>query len=195
MIRVIVAVVLLCSAPALAQTSSPTHADGMDHQMSVQSHNMHGEMNMGQMPVEAGQSAFAALQEIVTLLAADPMTDWSEVNIDALRDHLVDMNAVTLDAHVTRELVEGGIGFAVTGEGAVGDSIRRMVTAHAATMNGVNGWELSAQDIENGAQLTLHVPASDLEQVKALGFFGVMTVGMHHQEHHLMIARGGNPHH
>ena len=28
----------------------------------------------------------------------------------------------------------------------------------------------------------------------ALGFFGVLTLGMHHQMHHLMLARGMNPH-
>ena len=50
----------------------------------------------GARPTEAGQGAFAAIQEIVAILEADPDTDWSKVDIDALRQHLVDMNAVTL---------------------------------------------------------------------------------------------------
>src|SRR5438046_3161300 len=42
-------------------------------------------------PREPGQSAFAAIQEIVALLEADPGTDWTKVDIEALRRHLVDM--------------------------------------------------------------------------------------------------------
>jgi hypothetical protein len=33
-----------------------------------------------------------------------------------------------------------------------------------------------------------------LPRLKALGFIGLMTLGMHHQEHHLMIASGRGPH-
>ncbi len=148
----------------------------------------------GSMPTEAGQGAFAAIQEIVAILEADPNTDWSKVDIDALRQHLVDMNAVTLEAKVATAPVEGGERFDVTGAGPVSDSIRRMLIAHAATMNGVDGWTFTAQPIEGGASLTVHAPPKDAAKLKGLGFFGVMTLGMHHQMHHLMLARGQNPH-
>jgi hypothetical protein len=85
--------------------------------------------------------------------------------------------------------------FIVTGAGPVRDSIRRMVTAHAATMNGVDGWMFDAAEIESGASLTVHAPAKAAAKLKGLGFIGVLASGMHHQEHHLMIARGENPHH
>ena len=45
-----------------------------------------------------GQDPFGAIQEIVRILEADPSTDWSKVNIAALREHLIDMNEVTLRA-------------------------------------------------------------------------------------------------
>ncbi|WP_280955336.1 hypothetical protein [Cohaesibacter haloalkalitolerans] len=35
---------------------------------------------------------------------------------------------------------------------------------------------------------------TELEKIKALGFYGVMTIGAHHQMHHLMMATGINPH-
>ena len=146
-------------------------------------------------PVQSGQGAFAAIQEIVELLENDPSTDWSKVNIDALRQHLIDMNKVTLSAVVKSEAIAGGMRFTVSGEGFVRDSIRRMVTAHAATMNDANGWTFAAEEISNGAVLTVRVPVKDAEKLRGLGFFGVMTRGMHHQQHHLMIARGGHPHH
>jgi hypothetical protein len=131
----------------------------------------------------------------VAILEADPRTDWSKVNIDALRLHLIDMNNVTLGAEVKNEQIEGGMRFSVTGAGAVTDSIRRMVEAHAKTMNGADGWTFKADKIDDGATLTVLVPAKDMDKLRGLGFFGVMTHGMHHQEHHLMIARGGPPHH
>lgn len=145
-------------------------------------------------PNQPGQAAFAAIQEIVQILEADPRTDWSKVDIEGLRQHLIDMNNVTLQAQVKSEPIEGGMRFTVTGEGPVRDSIRRMISAHAATMNGAGGWHFSAADIENGATLTAMVPDRDAPELRGLGFIGVMTRGMHHQEHHLMIARGEHPH-
>jgi len=145
-------------------------------------------------PKESGQSAFAAIQEIVEILEADPKTDWSKVNIDALRAHLIDMNNVTLGAQVASEAMEGGMRYSVTGAGPVSDSIRRMLLAHAATMNSVNGWRFEASPMEGGAVLTVRVPEADLRKLRGLGFMGVMTRGMHHQAHHLAIARGDHPH-
>ena len=145
-------------------------------------------------PKEPGQSAFAAIQEIVEILEADPKTDWSKVTIDALRAHLIDMNNVTLGAQVASEPIEGGMRYSVTGAGPVGDSIRRMLLAHAATMNGVNGWRFEASAMEGGAVLTVRAPGADLRKLRGLGFMGVMARGMHHQAHHLAIARGDHPH-
>ena len=119
-------------------------------------HNMQMRMApQSGLPTEAGQSAFAAIQEIVANLEADPATDWSKVDIEALRQHLVDMNNVTLAAKVQVEEGKTSITFIVTGEGAVHDSIRRMVKAHAETMNGTDGWSFVESEVDNGASLTL----------------------------------------
>ena len=145
-------------------------------------------------PTQPGQGAFAAIQEIVEILEADPHTDWSKVDIGALRQHLIDMDNVTLHADARSAPIDGGIKFTVTGEGAVTQSIQRMVMAHAAVMNGVGGWKMSAAQTDSGAILSVTCPAEDLKKLQALGFIGVMTRGMHHQLHHLMIARGDHPH-
>ena len=50
------------------------------------------------LPTMPGQEAFGTIQEIVRMLEADPSTDWAKVNIAALREHLIDMNEVTLRA-------------------------------------------------------------------------------------------------
>jgi hypothetical protein len=201
MIRALALVACLVPAAAFAQSNlEPPAGMGAAHQMMHGQHMMQGRRMMdGQPPGSAsatqpGQGAFAAIQEIVEILMADPKTDWSKVNIDALRQHLIDMNNVTLAANVKNEAIDGGMRFDVTGEGPVLDSIRRMTTAHAATMNGVDGWKFEAAQIEGGASLTVHAPAKDVDKLRGLGFLGVLTLGMHHQMHHLMIARGENPH-
>ena len=35
----------------------------------------------------------------------------------------------------------------------------------------------------------------ELARVLGLGFFGVMTIGAHHQAHHLQMALRADPHH
>jgi hypothetical protein len=165
----------------------------MDHMKMDHSKMM--MQSVSQQPTEGGQSAFAAIAEIVALLEADPKTDWSKVDIEALRQHLIDMNNVTLLANV-KEIDQGNaVEFDVTGAGPVIDSIRRMVMAHAMTMNGVDGWAYTAKEIEGGASLTVTPPDSKSKaKLKGLGFIGVMASGMHHQQHHWMIAKGQNPH-
>lgn len=185
MLRILAVLAVLAPGAALAQ---------MTHDHDGDAHHMHMMSVGGKAPTQSGQSAFAAIQEIVEILEADPRTDWSKVDVEALRRHLVDMNNVTLAADVRAEPVEGGMRFTVTGAGAVRDSIRRMVAAHAATMNGADGWRMSSAEIEDGAVLTVLVPAKDAEKLHGLGFIGVLTRGMHHAMHHLMIARGENPH-
>jgi hypothetical protein len=213
MIRILALIACLAPSGAFAQANVGPPADmGAAHPMmhgqpmvTPSEQMMHGQMMRGRhmmdgqqlggaVATQPGQGAFAAIQEIVEILAADPKTDWSKVNIDALRQHLVDMNNVTLAANVMSEPIDGGMRFDVTGEGPVRDSIRRMIAAHAATMNGVDGWKFEAAEIDGGASLTVHPPAKDLDKLRGLGLFGVLTLGMHHQVHHLMIARGENPH-
>lgn len=199
--RLLIAMILLLPVAASAQsardgTAMPDHSMPMGH-MQMMHGGGYGFENAppkAGMPTQPGQGAFAAIQEIVQILEADPHTDWSKVDIEGLRQHLIDMNNVTLDAKVRNELIDGGMRFIVTGTGAVADSIRRMVSAHAATMDGFGGWHFIAKNIDGGAILDVRVPAHDLSELKALGFIGVLTRGMHQQGHHLMIARGEHPH-
>jgi hypothetical protein len=193
MLRVLAILIFLSPLPVVAQTASDHSSTGMS-QHTMDHSKMHDQMT-GRVPMEPGQSAFAAIHEIVGLLEADPNTEWAKVNIDALREHLVDMDAVTLHAQINSEAVENSIRFTATGEEPVRSSIRRMIAAHASTMNGVDGWRFVAAETESGATLTVTAPEPYRAKVLALGFFGILTLGMHHQEHHLMIARGGDPHH
>lgn len=202
--------VLLAFLPSVAFAQQPTHSDApLDGHVTapLKSQTIHdhtGDMNYDavhanettDVPREAGQSAFAAIQEIVVLLEADRKTDWSRVDVEGLRQHLIDMQNVTLATQVSSSEFGGGLRFEATSDTpAVAASIGRMVVAHVMTMDGVNGWRLEAAEIPGGATLTVTpAQASDLDKIRGLGFIGVMTVGMHHQEHHLAIATGQSPH-
>lgn len=164
---------LSLAAPALAQ-----------HSHSGSGHTMDG-------PQETGQSGFAALTEIVTFLREDPETDWSMVDITALRRHLVDMDLLTTEAEVDVVHRPEGARFEISGSARVLEAIRAMVPAHAPFLAAETGWDVSTEEIGEGVALTVD---GDAAQIQGLGFFGMMTIGAHHQEHHLMLAKGAAPH-
>ena len=162
---------------------------GMEMHGGMSGHGqMHGQQSGA--PTMPGQDAFGAIQEIVQALQSDPKTDWSKVNIEALRQHLIDMNEVTLHAVATPRAFDNGIEFTVTGEGRALEAIKRMVPAHVKELHEI-GWNAKTDELPNGVKLT--VIASDaqpLAKLKALGFMGIMVQGGHHQPHHLMMAKG-----
>ena len=160
----------------------------------------HAEMHTGMdaaasSPTKAGQGAFAAIAEIVARLEADPNTDWSKVDIGALREHLVDMHELTLNAVAREEPIPGGLRIEVTGEGRTLQAIRNMVPAHAAELAKIEGWQAEATPRDDGATLT--VTSADPRQearIRGLGFFGLMASGAHHRAHHWAMATGQPAH-
>jgi len=149
-------------------------------------------------PTEGGQAAFAAIAEVVARLEADPATDWSKVNLEALRQHLVDMDHVTLRSRMVQREVAGGFAADVTGDAVVAASIRRMLAAHVAQMAAEGGPRGSVEEIPGGMRLT--VVAADISDARAvarlrgLGPIGILTLGDHHGAHHEMMARGVGHH-
>ena len=53
--------------------------------------------------------AFGAIAEIVRILEADPTTDWAKVDLERLRQHLIDMNEVVLHSLVRQTPIAGGL--------------------------------------------------------------------------------------
>ncbi len=146
-------------------------------------------------PREPGQGAFAAIQEIVAKLLATPGTDWSKVNIEGLRQHLIDMDEVTLRAEVRAEPIDLGLRMQVTGSNRTREAIQRMVPAHAHEIDGMHGWTVRAAPLSSGMELTVTSQnAADVPKIRALGFIGIMVLGSHHQPHHLAMALGAGGH-
>ncbi len=163
------------------------------HGISLHSTHGSGESHI---PTEVGQSAFAALAEIVAMLQQDKDTDWQQVSIDDLREHLVDMDLLTLRAAVTREQTElGQQRYHIQGDGRTLAAIQKMVPAHAAVISQLYGWATEVEITTTGAILEVKAQDKNTQaQLEALGFFGFMALGAHHQVHHLAIARGESIH-
>lgn len=144
-------------------------------------------------PTLPGQDAFGAIAEVVRLLDADSTTDWSRVDVERLRRHLIDMSDVTLRAVVAQRPIAGGAVLDVTGAGRTMAAIRRMTTAHAPEL-AASGLVATSAPIPGGARLTVRArDTADtrlVARVRALGLVGLLTLGEHHAAHHLAIARG-----
>jgi hypothetical protein len=180
-------------APSAESCPMPMHQGAMSpgHPMSHM-----GAAGAGA-PGTAGQAAFAAIAEVVRLLDADPGTDWSKVDLERLRQHLIDMDEVVMRARVTQAPVPGGLAMEVTGAGRTEQAIRAMVMPHAAELDRLPPYAAKAELIPGGVRLTVTARAADdaraVARLRGLGFVGLLTEGAHHGPHHLAMARGGVP--
>ena len=144
---------------------------------------------------QPGQAAFAALSEAVRYLEADPATDWSKVNITSLRNHLVDMDEVMMHADARVDETADGVRIFFTGTGRTLAAVKRMIPAHAAMMKGYHDWGSSTASTDGGVIWTIAAPPAERVRIRALGPFGLLTLGSHHAVHHLALAQGSMPHH
>lgn len=171
---------------APAETVGSMQASSQPMSMAATSH-----IAAPTMSTEQGQAAFAALQEIVRILEADPHTDWSKVNLDALREHLIDMSRVTLDAHAIVHRIPGGTRITVTGAGRTLAAIQRLLPQEAMHLNGMHGWQIAATRQPHDVVLTVTTgDPHGVAEIRALGFAGILASGDFHPMHHLEIARG-----
>jgi hypothetical protein len=185
---------ILVLGPAWAQQVNGTQGNQTQHMMQLTGQSDQSEANT---PTLTGQEAFGTIQEIVHILEADPNTDWSKVNLEALRQHLIDMNEVTLNADAVTKPIDGGIEATVTGSGRTVKAIQRMVPAHAHQIDQthLNGWRAKTELISNGVVLTMTTDdPQQVQHLRGLGFIGVMVTESHHQAHHLAIAKGQQVH-
>jgi hypothetical protein len=169
--------------------SMPRHGGDM-HAQHMRA--MHG-MAAG-VPTMPGQDAFGAIAEIVRILDEDPATDWAKVDIERLRQHLIDMNEVVLRSAVKQTPVPGGLAMEITGTGRTEQAIRAMVAPHAVELDHLPSFAARAESIPAGMRLTVIARNPDdakvVARIRGLGFAGLLTEGAHHQAHHLTMAKG-----
>jgi hypothetical protein len=163
--------------------------------MSHAMHEMHHPANRG--PLMPGQDAFGAMAEVVRILEADAATDWSKVDMERLRQHLIDMNEVVLRAAVKTTPVPGGLAMDITGSGRTEQAIRAMLVTHAMELDHMPAWSAKAEPINDGVRLTVIArdtsDAQTIARIRGLGFAGLLVEGGHHGPHHLAMAKGDLP--
>jgi MFS superfamily sulfate permease-like transporter len=203
-LAVLLIALVVSGSVALALEQGPTKQPMGNGMSNEQMQMMHQQMVPGSQtsdtatPTMPGQDAFGAIQEIVRILESDPKTKWSKVNLEALRQHLIDMSEVTLKADAVTKLIDDGIEVTITGTGRTVEAIQRMVPAHAHQVDQthLNGWSAKTEPLPNGVLLT--VTSGDplqVQHIRGLGFIGVMASGSHHQAHHLAMTKGRFLHH
>ena len=181
-------------AALLLETVWAQQAQSPAGQMPHEQHMGPVRGDQGAVPTLPGQDAFGAIQEIVRILDADPATDWSKVNVERLRQHLIDMNDVVLRSRVKAVAVPAGLAMDVTGTGRTAQAIRSMVIPHAVELDGMPQWSARTERIPGGVRLTVKAKdandARTIARIRGLGFIGLLTEGAHHQPHHLAMAKG-----
>ena len=185
--------VVMAIATFVAGATTPLAAQQAKHSGHV-GHVM-AEPQASGLPTEPGDGSFATIIEIVGMLSADPDTDWTRVDIDGLREHLVDMNQLIVGASVRSEPLTNGLRMRIGTSGRPGEAASRMVPAHAPFLAAETGWQ--SEVAREGDQIVWTVIAADasaVARVHALGFFGLMATGDHHRMHHLAMARGRPAH-
>lgn len=140
-----------------------------------------------------GNEIFGTIQEVIKKLEADPNTDWSEVDLEALRQHLLDMKAFTEEVSViSQKPVDNGIEIRVKPETerATG-ALKRLFKMHPLMLKKEKGWDMDTNQDKD--QYIIRVTTKDnteIEKIRALGYIGILAEGAHHQLHHWMIATG-----
>jgi hypothetical protein len=167
--------------------------------VAVAQHDMSIHTMPRAVPTSSGQAAFATISEVVRTLEADSTTDWSKVDIEALRQHLIDMDAVTMRSRVRQRNVEGGMEADVTGNGTTAAAIKRMLSMHSMMLDQSAEYHATAVEIPGGVRFRVTAKGADsarvVARIRGLGFVGLLTEGDHHARHHMAIARGEmNPH-
>lgn len=155
------------------------------------------EQAVSTLPTEAGNDAFATIQEIITLLNDDPDTDWKQVNIEALRMHLVDMHDMTINVDVVSQkaIPNGLIAVIEPATRRAAGALARVLMAHPAQLQQETGWTMSVNQRGHRYALTVTTEnVQEIDKIRGLGYIGLMAYGKHHQPHHWSMATGNSPH-
>ena len=199
------------SSAKMPMKAGMTCSDSMGHKMGECPMMKGGGMGMGDHgammqhmqgmmpPPPSGSPIFDAIGAQVAMLDHDSTTDWSKVNLEELRQHLIDMNDVMMNAMVTQKPVEGGVTLTITGSGRTVGAIQRMVVNHMTMLQTSGKYVTKVTKVKNGvtATVTAPPPASEkaVARIRGLGFAGLMTEGTHHMRHHGNMAKGDSmPH-
>lgn len=177
-----------CNSP------QPSHKKVQAAKATSQSTMNHQHMMGANTPLTLpGNDVFGTIQEAVHKLEADSTTDWSKVNLEGLRQHLLDMKAFTEEVKVVEQKpIDKGIWIRVKPETArAKGALKRMFSMHPAMLKQEKGWDMTAE--KEGDDWVINCTTentAEVAKVRGLGYIGLLAEGAHHQMHHWMIVKG-----
>ena len=180
--------------------SNMKHTSGMEHSSDMNHNTNSADYSIANVSsavlTEAGTDPFAVIQEAIALLEENPDTDWSTVNIEALRLHLIEMQDMTLNVTVEQQPINLGFMAVITPTtNRALQSMSQVLSAHPSQMKEETGWDMVVTN--NNGIFTISVTTDqlqDVDKIRGLGYIGIMAYGSHHQPHHWAMASGENPH-
>ena len=188
---------LLCTLIMTLSVGFKTEAQDMPSVQHGDPSEMRGHAMAHSPLTSPGNDAFGAIQEVIRQLDADSKTDWSKVNLEALRQHLVDMQNFTINVEVlSQRPIENGFEAVIRPTTKMSEaSLDRILAVHPLQMKKEAGWEMQVS--RKGDVFTLKVTTgnpAEIGRLRGLGYIGIMAVGEHHQVHHWGMAKGAHPH-
>ena len=168
------------------------HIDGMHEEGSTA--NFTSSNN--EMLTYPGNMIFGTVQEAVNRLLASPDTDWKKVDVEGLRQHLLDMKNFSENVLVlSKQNISNGLEVTIKVEPNALSSLERVLSAHPAQLYQESGWTMEVVQLEDEFTLTITTEVLDeVEKLRGLGYFGLMVYGNHHVSHHWMMIQGIDAH-
>jgi len=185
------------------QTAAPASEQSMHANMNHDTHMIQEPAQAGITMVstspltETGNAIFATLQEVVNQMLLDDDTEWEKVDLESLRQHLIDMENFTVNVQViSKTNIEQGVQIIIEPSTIqAAGSLDRALSAHPAMLEQETGWRMISEKSGNNYRLEItSTNPEDVIKIRALGYIGIMTMGSHHQPHHWAMASGNNPH-
>jgi len=196
--KLILTVVVMTGVATTSTYALDSNNTANDHANQMHTKNMsHTSMDTKTVLTEAGNDAFGTIQEVIKQLESNPDTDWSKVNIEALRAHLLDMQDMTLNVEVlSQNNIPNGMATIIKATTPRAyKALKRVFMAHPSQLKAETGWDMKVQEKDkNFIVITTTFDARDINKIRGLGYIGLMAYGPHHQQHHWMMANGQNPH-
>lgn len=174
-------------------TSHAASENGHSHNASHDHAAMHPDVTL----TEAGNDVFGTLQEVIRALNENPNTDWSQVDLEALRQHLLDMRDMTLNVDVIEsEALKNGAQWTIQATTKRAQAaLTRVLAAHPEQLAHETGWVMTVEHADEKFQIQVTSQhAKDAAKIQGLGYIGIMAYGDHHQPHHWAMANSANPH-
>lgn len=193
----VIKIILLTGSFFLSLTVVPGYGQQMKSSPNKTHKTSMNSVEKSRMPlVSPGNAIFGAIHEAIDSLNANPNTDWSKVNIEALRQHLIDMYEFTLNVKVLKQkpLSNGNeVTVEPTNPRAV-IALNHVLAMHPKMIKKEAGWNMTYR--KKGDKYIIRVTTQnpkDVQKIQALGYIGILAYGSHHQRHHWMMVNGINP--